>query len=240
MVLLLRLFGVALPAAVAPTLVHATGMLYTFLPMYMFGFFFTAGPAWLAVKGPAAPALLPTALLAFAGKARVGMVSNVGRRALAAALNRFDFAPWLSPVVSRDEVTYMKPKAEGILRLLSDWQLAAGDVLFVGDSRADVFGARAAGMDALNRKTALLELCRLVFHQGNQRTDHQRGPAARDARQLVTKRLAGPRGHDQQDVLPFDGRTANSFLVRTEGGKPKRTAQKFIKIVSWHGCGPTW
>jgi phosphoglycolate phosphatase len=81
-----------------------------------------------------------------AGGARVGMVSNVGREALATALARFDFARWLSPVVSRDEVTCMKPRAEGILRVLSDWQVAAGDVLFIGDSRADVFGARAAGM----------------------------------------------------------------------------------------------
>lgn len=81
-----------------------------------------------------------------AGGARVGMVSNVGRPALASALARFDFARWLSPVVSRDDVTYMKPRAEGILRALAHWQAAAGDVLFVGDSRADVFGARAAGM----------------------------------------------------------------------------------------------
>jgi HAD superfamily hydrolase (TIGR01509 family) len=81
-----------------------------------------------------------------AGGSRVGMVSNVGRAALTRALTRFDFARWLSPVVSRDEVTYMKPRAEGILRLLSDWQLAPADVLFIGDSRADIFGARAAGM----------------------------------------------------------------------------------------------
>jgi phosphoglycolate phosphatase len=81
-----------------------------------------------------------------AGGSRVGMVTNVGRAALTIALSRFDFARWLSPVVTRDEVTYMKPRAEGILRLLSDWQVAAGGVLFVGDSRADVFGARAAGM----------------------------------------------------------------------------------------------
>jgi len=81
-----------------------------------------------------------------AGGARVGMVSNVGREALAKALTRFDFARWLSPVVTRDEVTYMKPRAEGILRVLSHWGVAAGDVLFIGDSRADVFGARAAGM----------------------------------------------------------------------------------------------
>jgi len=81
-----------------------------------------------------------------AGGSRVGMVSNIGRRTLTEALTRFDFARWLSPVVTRDEVTCMKPRAEGILRVLSDWQLAAGDVLFIGDSRTDVFGARAAGM----------------------------------------------------------------------------------------------
>jgi phosphoglycolate phosphatase len=81
-----------------------------------------------------------------AGGSRVGMVSNIGREALTTALTRFDFARWLSPVVTRDELTYMKPRAEGILRVLSDWQVAAGDVLFIGDSLADVFGARAAGM----------------------------------------------------------------------------------------------
>ncbi|MBS3916061.1 MAG: HAD family hydrolase [Sulfuritalea sp.] len=77
---------------------------------------------------------------------RVGMVSNVGRAALAAALQRFGFAEWLKPVVSRDEVSRMKPGAEGILRVLAEWQLAADEVLFVGDSRADVRGARAAGL----------------------------------------------------------------------------------------------
>lgn len=77
---------------------------------------------------------------------RVGMVSNVGRVALAAALQRFGLAEWLKPVVSRDEVNSLKPGAEGILRVLAEWQLAADAVLFVGDSRADVLGARAAGL----------------------------------------------------------------------------------------------
>jgi len=81
-----------------------------------------------------------------AGGTRLGMVSNVGREALASALTRFDFADFLSPVLSRDDVTYMKPRAEGILRALSNWDVAAGNVLFVGDSRADVLGARAAGV----------------------------------------------------------------------------------------------
>lgn len=77
---------------------------------------------------------------------RTGMVSNVGRTALAAALRRFGLAEWLKPVVSRDDVNSMKPGAEGILRVLAEWQLDADDVLFVGDSRADVRAARAAGL----------------------------------------------------------------------------------------------
>lgn len=76
----------------------------------------------------------------------VGMVSNIGRRALSEALKRFEFAGCLSPVISRDEVSQMKPRAEGILRVLAQWRLAPDEVLFVGDSMADVAGSRAAGI----------------------------------------------------------------------------------------------
>ena len=84
-VLVLRLFGTGMLGAIAPTLVHATAMLYTFLPMYMFGFLFTAGPSWLAVKGPNAPALLPGALLAFAGGALLIVLSFFSMPASGAA-----------------------------------------------------------------------------------------------------------------------------------------------------------
>lgn len=92
---------------------------------------------------PGAAALLQR--LSAAGL-RTGMVSNVGRAALAQALQRFGFTDWLSPVVSRDDVNSMKPGTEGILRVLAEWLLDADAVLFVGDSRADVRAARAAGM----------------------------------------------------------------------------------------------
>jgi phosphoglycolate phosphatase len=77
---------------------------------------------------------------------RAGLVSNIGRRALDAALQGFGCAPLLSPIVSRDDVTCMKPRAEGILRVATEWRQAPGTLLFVGDSRADVFAARAAGL----------------------------------------------------------------------------------------------
>lgn len=81
-----------------------------------------------------------------AAGSRAGMVSNIGRRALGLALRHFGYERWLQPVVSRDEVTWMKPRPEGIRKVLADWGAAPDEVLFVGDSRADVMGARAAGM----------------------------------------------------------------------------------------------
>lgn len=77
---------------------------------------------------------------------RLAMVSNIGRTALTEALQRFGFGARLAPIVCRDEVKHMKPSTEGILRVLAEWQLAPDAALFVGDSRADVFAARAAGV----------------------------------------------------------------------------------------------
>jgi phosphoglycolate phosphatase-like HAD superfamily hydrolase len=81
-----------------------------------------------------------------AAKAKIGMVSNIGRAALGPALERFGLARWLRPVMSRDDVRRMKPDPEGILRVLHEWNLPADEALFAGDSRADVLAARAAGL----------------------------------------------------------------------------------------------
>lgn len=86
-------------------------------------------------------------LRALAGRGlRTGLVSNIGRAALAEALVRFDLDRRLAPVVSRDDVQFLKPRAEGILRVLAQWKAVPQEVLFVGDSRADVVAARAAGV----------------------------------------------------------------------------------------------
>lgn len=81
-----------------------------------------------------------------AGGVRTAMVSNIGRAALDAALGRFGLGRRLAPVVSRDDVTFMKPRPEGIRRVLAELDTAPQEALFVGDSRADVLAARAAGL----------------------------------------------------------------------------------------------
>lgn len=77
---------------------------------------------------------------------RAAMVSNIGRAALTSALARFGFARWLAPVSSRDDVIFLKPRVEGTQRVLAELGTAPEAALFVGDSRADVLAARAAGL----------------------------------------------------------------------------------------------
>lgn len=67
--LLARSAGVALPMAVPPSWVHGWAMLSGFMPFFIFGFLFTAGPKWLNLPGPEARSLLPLALLAATGLA---------------------------------------------------------------------------------------------------------------------------------------------------------------------------
>ena len=58
---------IGLGYAVAPTVTHAAVMSLGFMPLFFAGFLFTAGPKWLGVDGPQAPALLPAVLPQAAG-----------------------------------------------------------------------------------------------------------------------------------------------------------------------------
>jgi len=77
---------------------------------------------------------------------KTAMVSNIGRGTLDTALERFGLRTWLSLVIGREDVVHLKPRPEGVARALAALTIAADDGLFVGDSRADVYAARAAGM----------------------------------------------------------------------------------------------
>jgi uncharacterized protein involved in response to NO len=62
-----RALGAPLSAALPPAWLHGWAMTNGFLPLFMFGFLFTAGPKWLAVAPPETRALMPSGALAFAG-----------------------------------------------------------------------------------------------------------------------------------------------------------------------------
>ena len=59
--------ALALPYAMAPSLVHGTVMTFGFIPLFFSGFLFTAGPKWLGVRPLAIGRLLAPMLLQAAG-----------------------------------------------------------------------------------------------------------------------------------------------------------------------------
>jgi uncharacterized protein involved in response to NO len=62
-----RSAGIAMPIAVSPSWLHGWSMLSGFLPLFIFGFLFTAGPKWLDLPAQETRPLLPGGLLAAAG-----------------------------------------------------------------------------------------------------------------------------------------------------------------------------
>lgn len=89
--------GFVLPMAVPPTWMHAWLMTSGFFPFFLFGFLFTAGPRWLNVPAPSAPALFAPALVAFAGFLLSGIGAQIAAGMVAAgiALTALGWAPLL-------------------------------------------------------------------------------------------------------------------------------------------------
>jgi phosphoglycolate phosphatase len=77
---------------------------------------------------------------------QLGLISNIGRSALDAAIQRLDLSGRISVVISRDEVNELKPSPEGLLRAAAACTVEPGNCIFIGDSRNDVGAARKAGM----------------------------------------------------------------------------------------------
>ena len=87
-----------------------------------------------------------------------------------------------------------------------------------------------AGVNARDAQSQRRELGRLVFHQRNQRRDHQRRAAQRNRRQLIAERLAKARRHHQQQIAPVNCRAADRLLIRPEARKAKDRLQQFSQL----------
>jgi phosphoglycolate phosphatase len=79
---------------------------------------------------------------------RLGLISNVGNVALTAALRKLNIQRFMDVVVSRNEMSLIKPDPEGLLSAAQKLGLTPERIVFVGDSRNDVAAAHAAGMQS--------------------------------------------------------------------------------------------
>jgi phosphoglycolate phosphatase len=80
---------------------------------------------------------------------KIGLVSNVGRKALDKAILKLDLHPFFNVVVSRNDVQFMKPSGEGLRLALSRLRVISDKALYVGDSLDDIQAAKAAGVKVI-------------------------------------------------------------------------------------------
>ncbi len=78
--------------------------------------------------------------------AKLGLVSNIGRRAVDEALPRLGLDELFDVIVTRNDVEMLKPSGEGIRLALKKLDAKNSKALFVGDSVTDVLGAKDAGI----------------------------------------------------------------------------------------------
>jgi HAD superfamily hydrolase (TIGR01549 family) len=79
---------------------------------------------------------------------RMGIISNIGDKALRAALDQLDLTGRVGVVISRNDVRRLKPDPEGLIKAAENLKIDSTQCLFIGDSRKDVKAAREAGMSA--------------------------------------------------------------------------------------------
>jgi HAD superfamily hydrolase (TIGR01509 family) len=80
---------------------------------------------------------------------KVAVFTNSGRKALDTVIKRFELESCFCYMLSRDEVTRMKPHPDGIEKALGDLDVGAREALFVGDSVIDMLAAVKAGVHAV-------------------------------------------------------------------------------------------
>lgn len=92
--LVARAAGIALPWAVSPATAHALAMAFGFMPLFILGFLFTAGPRWLGQDGvPATQLRVPVGLMVLGWTAAfVGFHASAALAALGLAAVAVGFA----------------------------------------------------------------------------------------------------------------------------------------------------
>ncbi len=76
----------------------------------------------------------------------IAVVTNNGKIPADIALEKSGLKEWIDVLVTRDDVTVLKPYPEGILKALSIMGLEAEDAVYVGDTVEDVRAAKAANV----------------------------------------------------------------------------------------------
>ena len=76
----------------------------------------------------------------------LGLVSNVGSKAINSAINKLELDDIFEIVITRNHVSRLKPDPEGLLMAANSLKIDPDSILFTGDSYDDLGAAEAANM----------------------------------------------------------------------------------------------
>ena len=93
---------------------------------------------------------------------------------------------------------------------------------------------RERAVDEAHRQPQRMELIDLVFHQRDQRRNHQRQTVEHQCRQLVAEALSAAGGHDAKAIPPGKNRRDHLFLPGAERTEPK-AGQVRLRQRRWIG-----
>ncbi len=76
----------------------------------------------------------------------LGLVTNVGSKAINSAINKLELDDIFEIVITRNHVSRLKPNPEGLLMAANSLKIDPDSILFTGDSYDDLGAAKAANM----------------------------------------------------------------------------------------------
>ena len=76
----------------------------------------------------------------------LGLVTNVGSKAINSAINKLELDDIFEIVITRNHVSRLKPDPEGLLMAANSLKIDPDSILFTGDSYDDLGAAKAANM----------------------------------------------------------------------------------------------
>jgi len=75
-----------------------------------------------------------------------GIVTNSGRAPVESVLTELGFLPYVSVLVTRNEMEKLKPDPSGLINAMNSLRVKPDDSLYVGDSTIDIEAAHRANM----------------------------------------------------------------------------------------------
>jgi HAD superfamily hydrolase (TIGR01549 family) len=81
-------------------------------------------------------------------RAKIGLFTTMGWKAAKKALEKFEIDRFFDIMVTRDDVTLIKPDAEGLTLILRCLGISGQEAIYVGDTTRDVLAAKEVGIRA--------------------------------------------------------------------------------------------